>query len=293
MRPRDTRLVHKAVIVVGAGTGIGAATVERLCREGARVCVADINVAEAQAVATRMTEAGYAAFAVAVDITDEASVHDAFGVATERLGRLDGAHINAADLRTIFAGSDARPVDLAIFDRTIAVNLRGHLLCTRAALPHLLASGGGAIVYTSSSASDAGEPERPSYAMLKSGLNALMRHVASRWGKEAITANAVAPGFVMTPEMIAGGQVPAEWIEQCLVQTRSTRLGKAEDIAGMVATADCEERRITAAKTTIFGSGCTSWYLDLTGVPASWPWCYDTFVEAMQAPKLEDYALVK
>lgn len=231
----DTRLAGKATIVVGAGSGIGAATVERLCSEGARVCVADINVEAAQAVAARMVQAGHDAFAVRIDIVDEASVMAAFATATQTLGRLDGVHINAADLRTIFSDSDALAVDLAVFDRTIAVNLRGHLLCTRAALPHLIAAGGGALVYTSSDAGDAGEPERPSYAMSKSGLNALMRHVASRWGKQGITANAIAPGFVMTPELIAGGQVPPAWIEQCIAETRSTRLGKAEDIAGMVA----------------------------------------------------------
>ena len=239
----DTRLAAKALIVVGAGSGIGAATVERLCSEGARVCVADINGQAAEAVAARMTQAGHDAFATGVDITDEASVNAAFAAAAERFGRLDGAHINAADLRTIFADSDALSVDLAVFDRTIAVNLRGHLLCTRAALPHLLAAGGGALVYTTSGACDSGEPERPSYAMSKSGLNALMRHVASRWGKQAITANAVAPGFVMTPEMIAGGQVPADWIDHCIAETRSTRLGKAEDIAGVVAMLLSEDGR--------------------------------------------------
>lgn len=229
------RLGGRAIVVVGAGTGIGAATVKRLCEEGARVCVADVNLEAANAVAGQMANAGHEAFALSVDITDEVSVKACFAAAVERLGGLDGCHVNAADLRTIFQDSDALDVDLAVFDRTIDVNLRGHLLCTRAALPHLLESGRGAIVYTSSSASIAGEPERPSYAASKSGLNALMRHVASRWGKQGLTSNAVAPGFVMTPELEARGEVPPEWIDRCIAQTRSTRLGKAEDIAAMVA----------------------------------------------------------
>lgn len=229
------RLLDRAMIVVGAGTGIGAATVERLCAEGARVCVADVNLAAAQSVANRMTEAGYEAHASAVDITDEAAVHACFADVVARFGRLDGAHINAADLRTIFLDSDALSLDLATFDRTLAVNLRGHLLCTRAALPHLLQSEHGAIIYTSSDAWLSGEPERPSYAASKGGLNALMRHVASKWGKQGLTANCVAPGFVMTPEMVAGGAVPQDWIDHCIAQTRSTRLGKVEDIAAMVA----------------------------------------------------------
>lgn len=237
------RLAGKRLVVIGAGTGIGAATVERLCAEGARVAVLDINLPAAQAVATRLASAGHDAFALAVDIADEASVDGAIAAAADQLGGLDGAHVNAADLRTIFADSDALALDLAVFDRTIAVNLRGHLLCTRAVLPHLLAAGGGAIVYTSSGAGDSGEPERPSYAASKSGLNALMRHVASRWGKQGVTANCIAPGFVMTPEMIAGGQVPPEWADLCLAQTRSTRLGKAEDIAGVAAMLLSEDGR--------------------------------------------------
>ncbi len=55
--------------------------------------------------------------------------------------------------------------------------------------------------------------------------------------------------------------------------------------------ADYEERRIAAAKTTIFGSGCTSWYLDATGVPASWPCSYDAFADAMARPVLAEYAI--
>lgn len=238
-----SRLLDRAVIVVGAGTGIGAATVERLCTEGARVCVADVNLAAAQAMADRMNEAGYEAHALEVDITDEDAVNACFADAVTKLGRLDGAHINAADLRMIFLDSDALSLDLATFDRTLAVNLRGHLLCTRAALPHLLESRHGAIVYTSSGASISGEPERPSYAASKGGLNALMRHVASKWGKQGLTANCVAPGFVMTPEMIAGGAVPPDWIDHCIAQTRSTRLGKVEDIAAMVALLLSEDGR--------------------------------------------------
>jgi len=229
------RLRDRAIIVIGAGTGIGAATVARLCAEGARVCIADINLDAAQALATRMIGEGHDAFALPIDIADQASVDAAVSAAVERLGGLDGAHVNAADLRTIFADSDLLSLDMATFDRTITVNLRGHVLCARATLPHLLNSAHGAIVFTSSDAGDAGEPERPSYAMSKSALNALMRHIASRWGKQGLTANCVAPGFVMTAEMIAGGQVPPAFVEQCIAAGRSPRLGASDDIAAMVA----------------------------------------------------------
>lgn len=79
------------------------------------------------------------------------------------------------------------------------------------------------------------------------------------------------------------------YIEQLMGLLRSG--GAATIVPTPDAHSDYEERRIAAAKTTIFGSGCSSWYLDETGVPASWPWSYDAFVEAMKAPRLEDFAI--
>lgn len=230
------RLAGRRIIVFGSATGIGAATVRRLAEEGAQVCAADINIDGAKKVAE---EAGGATFAVHVDIADEASVQQATAAAVDRFGGLDGAHINAADLRVIMEDSDALAIDLATFDRTITVNLRGHLLCTRAILPHLVASGEGAIVYTSSGAAHGAEPTRPCYAMAKAGLNALMRHVAARWGKEGVTANVLAPGFTVTGEMKAQMDANAEearkWADYYMARTPHTRLGTSEDHAGVVA----------------------------------------------------------
>ncbi len=229
------RLGGKAIIVVGAGTGIGAATVRRLAEEGARVAACDINMPAAEAVAAEVNGLGGQAMAVSIDVADEQSVQSAVAAAVDRFGRLDGVHVNAADLRIIFQDSDACAEDLAVFDRTIAVNLRGHLLCTRAVLPHLLKGGGGAIVYTSSGSSVGGEPTRPAYAISKSGLHALMRHVAARWGREGVTANCVAPGVTVTPEMAASGVFPKEFADQALARTPHQRLGRPEDIAAVVA----------------------------------------------------------
>jgi len=235
LQVRD-RLAGKRIIVFGSATGIGAATVRRLVEEGARVCAADINLAGATQVAA---EAGGETFAVYVDIADEASVNAAVETAVGRLGGLDGAHINAADLRVIMEDSDALALDLAVFDRTIAVNLRGHLLCTRAVLPHLLRNSQSAVVYTSSGSAHGAEPARPCYAMAKAGINALMRHVAARWGKEGLTANVLAPGFTITGELKAQMEANAEeavkWSSYYMDRTPHTRLGESEDHAGVVA----------------------------------------------------------
>jgi NAD(P)-dependent dehydrogenase (short-subunit alcohol dehydrogenase family) len=226
-------LQGKVAVVAGGGTGIGAATALRLAAAGVAVVVGDINVAAADAVAGEIERTGGKAIARSFDIADDESVRALVGCAVESFGGLDFMHANAADLSLCATDSDAVDVALDIFDQTIAINLRGHLLCTRHAVPEILKRGGGAIVYTSSGAAFVGEPQRLSYAVSKAGINALMRHVASRWGQAGIRANSIAPGFVLTDG--ARASVDDEAQATMLKMGRSPRLGLPEDIAAMVA----------------------------------------------------------
>lgn len=228
-------LTGTAVLMAGGAGGIGTATSRRLGAEGARVAVGDLDRAAAEAVAAEITEAGGEAFGLGMDIGDEDSVIAAVEATVDAFGGLGAVHVNAADLSpaTISNDTNAVDIDLGAFDRTIRTNLRGHLLCTRYALPVLLEGGGGALVYTSSAAAFIGERERPAYAVAKSGINAIVRHVASKWGKEGIRANAVAPGLVLT-ETIQESLDPS-FRAMALKGTRSPRLGRPDDIAAMVA----------------------------------------------------------
>jgi NAD(P)-dependent dehydrogenase (short-subunit alcohol dehydrogenase family) len=224
----------RVVLVAGGAGGIGTATSTRLADEGALVVVADLDDAAAREVAKSIREAGGQAVGTGLDVTDESSVVAATGLAVATFERLDFVHVNAADLSPANIGldSDVLSVPLGVLDRTIDVTLRGAVLCTRAAIP-LLRERGGGIVYTSSAAAFAGEPERPAYSMAKNALAGLVRHVASRWGKEGIRANAVAPGLVLT-ETTRRGLDPA-FRDMAMAITRSNRLGTPEDIAAMVA----------------------------------------------------------
>jgi len=226
-------LKGKVATIAGAATGIGKATAIRLAEEGVSLVLGDINVAGVEAVAAHVNAAGGKAVAVRCDIADDESVKALVDLAVNTYGGLDFMHANAADLKTVLSDTNAVDVPLEVFDRTIAVNLRGHLLCTRHSIPEFQKRGGGAIVYTSSAASYAGEPERVAYGVSKSGINALMRHVASRWGKEGIRANAIAPGVVITEATSTG--IPDEMKQMILAMTRSPRLGTPGDIAAMVA----------------------------------------------------------
>lgn len=228
-------LENKVVVIAGGAGGIGTATSRRLADEGAKVVVGDLNDAAAKKVADGITSDGGTAVAVQFDVSDDDSVRNLIDSAVDAFGGVDCVHANAADLSVpvIMGDTDALDVDLDIWDRTMAVNLRGFLLCTRHAIPKLLERGGGALVYTSSAASFVGEPARPSYAAAKSGVNALMRHVASKWGKQRIRANAIAPGLIVSDQM--SEVIPQDLQQRTLKGTRSWRLGHPRDIAAMVA----------------------------------------------------------
>jgi NAD(P)-dependent dehydrogenase (short-subunit alcohol dehydrogenase family) len=225
-------LEGKIAIVAGGATGIGAETARRLALAGARVVVGDVNLKKAEETVSNILAAGGEAVAVNCDISLDADVKALIGTAVERFGGLDFIHVNAADLSIIQQDLDVLELSMDIFDRTIAVDIRGHLLCTRHALPEILRRGGGGIVYTSSGASVIGEPTRVSYAIAKAGVEALMRHVASRWGREGVRSNAVSPGLVLSDTVI--NTLPQAEIDRQLADARSTRLGKPADIAAAV-----------------------------------------------------------
>ena len=224
-------LSGKVAIVAGGG-GIGGATARRLAAAGARVVIGDLDAGNAAAIAAQITAAGGEAQGLDCDIAEEASVAALVQAAVTHYGGLDLMHVNAADLHVIADDSNVVDVDLGVFERTMAVNLRGHLLCTRHAIPQMLRRGGGALVYTTSNSAFIGEPVRPCYAMAKAGINALMRHVASRWGRKGIRANSVAPGLVLTENNLK--TMPEDVKTAALAGTRSLRLGVPDDVAAMV-----------------------------------------------------------
>lgn len=224
-------LEDKVIVVAGGATGIGAATCRRLAEEGAKVVVGDINEEGAQATAEAIGGRH-----LQFDITNEESCKALVDVAVTGFGGLDGLFTVAADTSKETLGRDGEAdlltVPLEVWQRTLDVNLTGTFLMTRAALPALLERGGGSIVNTLSGLVFYGSPVRPAYLASKGALIALTRHVATRWGKEGIRCNAVAPGFVMTEQV--AHNVPQEERDMVLASNRSPRHGRPEDIAATV-----------------------------------------------------------
>jgi NAD(P)-dependent dehydrogenase (short-subunit alcohol dehydrogenase family) len=231
----NERLNEKVLIVAAGARGIGAATAERLAREGAHVVIGDIDADGADATAQRLRSAGLDVHAIAFDASDAASVEALVEGTVARHGRLDGMHYNAADLSDAVFGrdTDAVSVPMEVWDRTLDVGLNGCLRAFRAAIPRLLDSGGGALVATSSNHAVMGDVQKVSYGVMKAGITALVRHVARRWGKEGVRANAVAPALTLTETVLA--EEREGWKEHVLAAIAAPRLGEPSDVAAAVA----------------------------------------------------------
>jgi NAD(P)-dependent dehydrogenase (short-subunit alcohol dehydrogenase family) len=227
-------LTDKVAVVVGGATGIGAATAARLGGEGCRVVVGDVAKDAAQLTAERIAAAGGTAINVAFDLADPDSVADLIHTAATTYDGVDLLFNVGADMSAIRADTDVVDIDFDVWDRVMAVNLRGYVAAMKYAIPRMLGRGGGAIVNMSSAAAFQGEPARPAYATAKAGIGALTRHVASRWGKEGVRCNAVAPGFTATEDIRSVPQWP-ELQAAALKRIRGTRVGDPDDIASLVA----------------------------------------------------------
>jgi NAD(P)-dependent dehydrogenase (short-subunit alcohol dehydrogenase family) len=222
----------KVALCAGSATGMGAESALRLGREGAKVVIGDVNLAGAQKMIDQIKSEGGEGMAAQFDIAEPDSVKALIDQVVAQYGRLDLMHVNATDRKRNNEDFDAVSTDLEVFDRIHTVSLRGHLLCTRFAIPQMLKTGGGAIVYTSSDAGKTAAPEKFSYYIAKAGLNGLMRHVAIRWGKEGIRANCVCPGLIMTDAVMINTK--EAFRRQALERVPSPRLGTMQDIAAMV-----------------------------------------------------------
>jgi NAD(P)-dependent dehydrogenase (short-subunit alcohol dehydrogenase family) len=245
------RLEGKVAIVTGAGRGIGEATARLMALEGASVVVADLNRSEAERVAGELDGAVVAE----VDVSDEESVIRMIDTAVEAFGGLDVLHNNATDSATNAVDTDIVTLDMAIFDRLVAVNLKGQFMGCKHAIPRMLERGGGSIVNTASVDGFVGRGVRAAYGASKAGVVLLTKSVASQYGSRGIRCNAVAPGLVRTPG--AELHAPPGYVEAAASLYPMPRLCRPEDVAKAVVFLASDDAAYVNATTLMVDGGAT------------------------------------
>ena len=186
----------RAVLITGASSGVGAALAEKLAAMGARVVVNYSRSEEAaNAVISRISEAGGQALAIQADVSEESDCKRLVSATIEHFGQLD-ALVNNAGTTTFIPHDQLDALTEDIWLRTLRVNLIGAFMMSREAAPHIDAAGGGEIIMTSSIASMTANGSSIAYCASKAGMNSLTRTLAKTLGKKRIRVNAVLPGLI-------------------------------------------------------------------------------------------------
>lgn len=225
--PEDFDFSAKTVLVTGGAQGIGRAIVEAFALRGARVMIADLRLAQAQALAAELTARACQVAAIAVDLADATAVGALVQGLEQDWGRLDVLIHNAG----YFPLTPFAEITPPLLERTLAVNLSALFWLTQAALPMFQRQGAGCVLVTSSvTGPRVAYPGLSHYAASKAGVNGFIRNAALELASLQVRVNGVEPGMIATPAMgnLGDGQLNLEIAGRVPLG----RLGRAEDIAG-------------------------------------------------------------
>ena len=222
-------LSGRVAVVTGGNGGIGLGMAKGLARAGARIVVAARNEEKSAAAVRELKSLGSDAFALAVDVTDEAAVQAMTDETARRCGRLDILVNNAG----INIRKPAHEMPLADWKQVIDTNLTSAFVCARAAYPHMLRSGGGKIINIGSMLSIFGASFAPAYGASKGGLVQLTKSLAVTWAADNIQVNAILPGWIDTDLTKRARQQLQGLHERVLARTPAGRWGAIDDFEGI------------------------------------------------------------
>lgn len=221
------RLAGKVAIITGAAGGIGAASARLFAAEGAALALADLDADRLAALAGEIEKAGGRVLTHTTNVADSGAVAALVAATIERFGRLDVCFANAG----IGGGGLVADLPEETFDRVIGVNLKGAFLCAKHAVPHLLAAGGGSLIFTASELALVGSPGGAAYCASKAGLLGMARALAVDHGGQGLRVTCLCPGATDTPMLWRG--VDDRAAEEASLSARMAlgRIGRPDEIA--------------------------------------------------------------
>lgn len=242
----------KVAIVTGASGGIGRATALAFAESGASVVVSDVQEDKGEETVRVIIDQGGKAVFQRCNVADEADVEAMINRAVSEYGRLDYACNNAGinDIRK-------DEYDLDVWEQSLGVNLTGVMLCMKAEAEAMLASGGGAIVNTSSINGLVGNPMQAAYTAGKHGVVGLTRHGALRWAEAGIRVNCVCPGVIETPMTDVISQNP-EIKKTMESMTPMKRLGQPGEIASAIVWLCSDQASFVTGHPMVIDGGATA-----------------------------------
>ncbi|MBL0844531.1 SDR family oxidoreductase [Pseudomonas mediterranea] len=250
--PNDLDFSGKTVLVTGGAQGIGRAIVEGFAWRGARVVIADLGRARAEALADELTAEGCLVEAVGVDLADATAIAAMMAGLEQRLGRLDVLVHNAG----YFPLTAFEQITPEVLERTLAVNLSALFWLTQAALPLFRRQGQGCVLVTSSvTGPRVAYPGLSHYAASKAGVNGFIRNAALELAAENVRVNGVEPGMIATPAMANLGD--DELNQDIARRVPLGRLGKPADIAGAMLFLASDLAAYVTGQTLVVDGGST------------------------------------
>ncbi len=253
------RLENRICIVTGGAKGIGKATCQRLAGEGAIVAILDVDDHDGQALRQEIAATGHTVEYWHLDVTDEEAVEQVFAEVADKLGGIDVVVNNAG-----ISGADKPTDELTSkeWKAVLDVNLNGVFYCTRAAIPHMRARGGGSIVNLSSIYGLVGAPDIPPYHAAKGAVRTMSKTDAVLYAKEGIRVNSVHPGFIWTPlveAMAKASEDGAEAFRAHLDELHPVgHVGEPRDIAAGIAYLASDDGRFVTGSELVIDGGYTA-----------------------------------
>jgi NAD(P)-dependent dehydrogenase (short-subunit alcohol dehydrogenase family) len=252
-------LSGKVALITGAASGIGRESALLFASEGARVLVADLDVAASDATVAAIAKAGGEARAIRCDVSRGADLEAAVAAAERHFGALHVLFNNAG----IFPAKDGSPVDTPddVFDQVIAVNLKGVFFGCKYGIPALLRAGGGSIINTASFVAVMGAAtSQIAYTASKGGVLAMTREIAVEYARQGIRANSLCPGPVNTPLLAEFLAAPAARARR-FVHIPMGRLAEAPEIANAALFLASDESSYVTGSTFLVDGGITAAYV--------------------------------